>query len=289
MEKYKPIIDDWQAFKQQSEEHPLQGLRRNPLKAQGDFEQKLSESFEYERADWNDNIYRVSAETPGKTMLHWRGEYYVQEESAALPVTVLNPQPGEKVLDMCAAPGGKSTQIAARMNNEGLIVANDDSAQRMKSLHANVYRTGSMIIEATNYDGRNIPENQKFDRILVDAPCSGEGDRYYRNFRAANEGESQGLAELQKDLLKKAGKLLKEGGTIVYSTCTLTPTENEAVVSEVVEETRLELDEIETDAEHVRGISNFDGKRYMRDMEKTVRVYPHHMKSGVIYVAKLSK
>ncbi|MFB6100410.1 MAG: RsmB/NOP family class I SAM-dependent RNA methyltransferase [Candidatus Nanohalobium sp.] len=289
MEKYKPLIDDWQAFKQQAEKHPLQGLRKNRLKARSDFEDKLSETFDLEESGWNSNVYRVSDETPGKSMLHWRGEYYVQEESAALPVTVLDPQPGEKVLDMCAAPGGKCTQMAARMENKGLIVANDDSAQRMKSLHANVYRTGSKIIEATNYDGRNIPEDEKFDRVLVDAPCSGEGDRYYRNFRAADEGESKGLQSLQKDLLKKAGRLVKEGGTVVYSTCTLTPTENEAVVSEIVEETDLELEMIETEAEHVRGVENFEDECFGEEMQKTVRVYPHHMESGMIYVAKLRK
>lgn len=289
MRKYKPLIDDWEKFKAQSEKHPLQGLRKNPLKARDDFEEKLEESFDLNRSEWNENIFRVSDETPGKTLLHWRGEYYVQEESAALPVTILDPQPGEKVLDMCAAPGGKATQMAARMDNKGLVVANDDSAQRMKSLHANVYRTGAKIIDATNYDGRNIPEEQKFDRILVDAPCSGEGDRYYRNFEAADEGESRGLADLQKDLLRKAEELVKDGGTVVYSTCTITPIENEAVVSKISEETELDLEDISTDAEHVRGVKEFEDQKFGEQMEKTVRVYPHHLNSGVIYVARFIK
>lgn len=289
MRKYKPLIDDWRKFRNQSEKHPLQGIRKNPLKARDDFEEKLEESFDIDKSEWNENIYRVSDETPGKTLLHWRGEYYVQEESAALPVTTLNPQPGEKVLDLCAAPGGKSTQMAARMDNDGLVVANDDSAQRMKSLHANVYRTGAKIIEATNYDGRNIPEEQKYDRILVDAPCSGEGDRYYRNFKSADEGESKGLVDLQKNLLRKAEKLLKDGGTVVYSTCTITPIENEAVVSEISEETGLELENISTDAKHVKGVKEFENQEFGEEMDKTVRVYPHHLNSGVIYVAKLTK
>ncbi|QGA80575.1 RsmB/NOP family class I SAM-dependent RNA methyltransferase [Candidatus Nanohalobium constans] len=289
MDRYKPLIDDWNAFKEQADNHPLQGIRRNPLKSKDDFEEKLGQKFDYEKSSWNENVHRVSTETPGKSMLHWRGEYYVQEESAALPVTIMDPQPGEKVLDMCAAPGGKATQMAARMNNEGLVVANDESAQRMKSLHANVYRTGSKIVSASNYDGRNIPEDEKFDRILVDAPCSGEGDRYYRNFEAADKGESVGLSRLQQDLMKKAEKLVKEGGVIVYSTCTITPTENEKVVSKVIEETDLELEKIETDAEHVRGVSSFEDEEFGAKMSKTVRVYPHHLNSGVIYVAKFKK
>lgn len=289
MEKYKPLIDDWEAFKEQSEKHPLQGIRRNPLKAKENFEERLKQNFSFEKSSWNENVYRVVSETPGKSMLHWRGEYYVQEESAALPVTVMDPQPGENVLDMCAAPGGKATQMAAKMNNEGLVVANDESSQRMKSLHANVYRTGSKIVSASNYDGRNIPEDEKFDRILVDAPCSGEGDRYYRNFEAADNGESVGLSRLQQNLMKKAEKLVKEDGVIVYSTCTITPTENEKVVSQVLEETELELEDIETDAEHVRGVSEFEEEEYGDEMSKTVRVYPHHLNSGVIYVAKFRK
>ena len=286
MEKYKPLIDDWQSFKEQSDNHPLQGIRRNPLKAKEDFEQRLGQKFDYEESSWNQNVYRVVSETPGKSLLHWRGEYYVQEESAALPVTVMNPQPGEKVLDMCAAPGGKSTQMAAKMNNQGLVVANDESSQRMKSLHANVYRIGSNIVSASNYDGRNIPEDEKFDRILVDAPCSGEGDRYYRNFEPADNGESVGLSRLQQDLMKKAEKLVKKDGVIVYSTCTISPTENEKVVSKVLEETGLELENIETGAEHVRGVSEFEDQKYGDEMSKTVRVYPHHLNSGVIFVAK---
>ncbi|MFB6159327.1 MAG: RsmB/NOP family class I SAM-dependent RNA methyltransferase [Candidatus Nanohalobium sp.] len=288
MEKYKPIIDNWEAFKQQSGNHPLQGIRRNPLKARSDFKERLGESFDYEQASWNKKIYRVSSELPGKTLLHWRGEYYVQEESAALPVDVLDPQPGEKVLDMCAAPGGKSTQIAAKMDNQGLVVANDSSGKRMKSLHANVYRTGSKIVEATNYDGRNIPEDEKFDRVLVDAPCSGEGDSYYRDFSAADREESQDLSRLQRQLLEKAGKLVKDGGTVVYSTCTISPVENEGVVTDVVENTELRLEDVETDAEHVRGVESFEEESYPK-ARNTVRVLPHHLKSGVIYVARLSK
>ena len=144
MDRYRPVIDDWEAFVDKKDSYPINIARRNDLKASDNFEDRLDESFEVvEKAEWNDKVYRLkNTETPGKTSLHWRGEYYVQEESAALPVEALNPEPGESVLDMCAAPGGKATQIADMMNNEGLVVANDESGQRMKSLHANVYRTG---------------------------------------------------------------------------------------------------------------------------------------------------
>lgn len=290
MERYKNIIENWQAFKEEKDSHPTNTARRNDLKASEDFEEKIKNNFEdVEEADWNNKVYRLkSTETPGKTSLHWRGEYYVQEESAALPVKALNPLPGEKVLDMCSAPGGKATQIADRMNNEGLVVANDESSQRMKSLHANVYRTGAACINATNYDGRRIPEEEKFDRILVDAPCSGEGDKFYRNFKPAPEDEIEGLAKLQKQLLSKAEDLLKDNGVLVYSTCTINPKENEGVVEHGLDQ-GLELDSFEPGFEHSKGVESFEGKEFAGEMSETVRIYPHHINSGVIFVAKFRK
>jgi NOL1/NOP2/sun family putative RNA methylase len=290
MEKYREIIDDWEAFERERENHPVNIARKNTLKASEDFEEELRNSFEnVEDASWNEKIYRLKdTETPGKTALHWRGEYYVQEESAALPVEALNPQSGEKVLDMCAAPGGKATQIAEKMKNEGLVVANDDSAQRMKSLHANIYRTGSTVITATNRDGRAIPEDEKYDRILVDAPCSGEGDRFYRSFEPATKEEIEGIAELQKQLVDKARKLLKEEGVMIYSTCTLNPEENEEVVKHLLEQ-GMQLEGLEPSFEHVSGVKKFEGENYGEEMRRTVRIYPHHLNSGVIFVARLRK
>lgn len=290
MEKYKNLIDDWEAFKAERDSHPINIARKNNLKASDNFEEQLRDSFEdVEQASWNEKVFRLKeTETPGKTRLHWKGEYYVQEESAALPVEALEPQPGERVLDMCAAPGGKATQIAERMNNEGLVVANDDSAQRMKSLHANVYRTGSACITATNYDGRGIPEDKKYDRILVDAPCSGEGDRFYRDFEPAEQHEIEGLSDLQKQLVEKAFSLLKEGGVLVYSTCTLAPEENEGVVAHLLDK-GMTLKEFDPDIEYREGVETFEEKNYGEEMNKTVRVYPHHLNSGVIFVAKFRK
>jgi NOL1/NOP2/sun family putative RNA methylase len=290
MKRYKEIIDDWQAFKEHADKHQQSTVRRNPIKAGDDFEEKLAENFEYEQADWNKDIYRLKTDTPGKSIQQWRGDYYVQEESASLPVEVLDPQKGEKILDMCAAPGGKTTQIAAKTNNSAEIIANDDSKHRIQSLQMNIYRTGSASATVTNYDGRNLPEDEQFDRILLDAPCTGEGDRYRRReFEAANTEESKQLSHLQKQLIEKVEKLLKPGGTLVYSTCTITPKENEEVVQYALENTSLETESIDTDIEHVRGVEDFQDNSYGEQMADTVRVYPHHLNSGVIYVAKFTK
>lgn len=291
MERYKPIIENWNKFQKECKKESVKTVRKNPIKASKDFENSLKKDFpNYERSGWNPQVYRLNSEkSPGKSMLHWRGDYYVQEESASLPVEVLNPQPGEDVLDMCAAPGGKTTQIAAKMENEGLLISNDDSAKRLKSLHANIYRTGSTAARVTNYDGRRIPKEQKYDRILVDAPCSGEGNNARRSFESANEHEFRNLCEIQQKLIENAEKLLKEDGVIVYSTCTFAPEENEAVVEKAVKETSLRLDKAETEAPHERGVQEFQNTSYDLDMSKTVRIYPHHLQSGGIFVARLRK
>ena len=292
MERYKPIIEDWQSFREECKnKEAVKAVRKNPLKAGDNFEDRLFDQFpEAEKSGWNPQVYRLnSKESAGKSMLHWRGDYYVQEESASLPVEVLNPQPGEKVLDMCAAPGGKTTQIAAKMENKGLLISNDDNAQRLKSLHANIYRTGSTVARVINYDGRRIPKEQKYDRILVDAPCSGEGNNARRTFESADEHEYKNLSEIQQKLVENAEKLLKDDGVIVYSTCTFAPEENESVVKTITEETDLALENIETDVPHVRGVEEFEDKEFGSEMSKTVRIYPHHLQSGGMYVARFRK
>ena len=291
MERYKSIIEDFEAFKEECGKEALPALRKNSLKAREDFEQALKKDFpEAENSGWNSDVYRLPREkSPGKSLLHWRGEYYVQEESASLPVEVLDPRPGEKVLDMCAAPGGKTTQIAAKMENSGLVISNDDSSRRLKSLHANIYRTGSAAVDVTNYDGRRIPGTEKFDRVLVDAPCSGEGNNARRSFEASDEHEREHLSELQYQLLEKAFQIVKEDGVVVYSTCTFAPEENEAVVSKALEEKDVELEEIDTEVEHRRGVESFEEKNFGEEMSKTVRIYPHHINSGGIFVARLRK
>lgn len=291
MERYKSIIEDWERFREECRTEATKTVRENPLKSGKDFREKLKEDFpDAEKSGWNQRVYRLNSEkSPGKSMLHWRGEYYVQEESASLPVEILDPKPGEKILDMCAAPGGKTTQIAAKMENKGLLISNDDNSKRLKSLHANIYRTGSAIARVTNYDGRRIPKNQKYDRILVDAPCSGEGNNARRSFEPASNSELESLSQIQEKLLKNAEKLLKQEGVVVYSTCTFAPEENEAVVSKVLEETDLELEKIQTNVEHVRGVKNFQDQSFGEEMSKTVRIYPHHLGSGGIFVARFRK
>ncbi len=203
---------------------------------------------------------------------------------------MLNPEQGETILDMCAAPGGKTTQIADRINNKGSVQANDSSSNRLQTLQANTFRMGGTCVKTTNHDGRELPEDQKYDRILVDAPCTGEGDRFRKGKGAAPMQESIDMSVLQKQLLEAAVDHLKPGGSVVYSTCTINPVENEEVVDEVLQNhENLEMKAETPLEESQEGIIRFKGREYSNELKKSVRILPHHLNSGVIFCAKMVK
>lgn len=292
LKRYKDIIPKWSEFREECRREVVQTVTKNHVKAKKDFEKRLKQQYkEVERAEWNKDVYRLGRNVkPGKSLLHWLGEYYAQEESATIPMEKLNPDKGDEILDMCAAPGGKTIQAASKTKNNANIISNDKNSRRLQSLHANVYRTGATSVTVTNYDGRQIPETQKYDKILVDAPCSGEGNNARRSFNEASIDEIKGLARLQKKLLEKAWNMTKPGGAILYSTCTFAPQENEAVVNHLLrEKTGAELEELDLPFNHCKGLTNYQDTYYEDSMNKTLRVYPHHLNSGGMYIAKIKK
>lgn len=169
--------------------------------------------------------------SPGKSPLHEAGAYYIQEASAMSPVKALSVKPGERVLDLCASPGGKSTQIASYLNGKGILVSNEIVPQRAKILSENIERMGIRNALVISEDPRNISDKFAgfFDKILVDAPCSGEG-MFRRSDIAVNEWSLENVrlcAERQSWILDEAYKMLSPGGRLVYSTCTFAKDENE--------------------------------------------------------------
>ena len=205
-------------------------LRFNPMKGRAP---KLD--FVGERVPWEPMGYYYDPQArPGLHVYHEAGVYYLQEASAMAPVALLDPQPGERVLDLCAAPGGKSTQIAGRMRGEGLLLCNEYSPKRAKILSQNVERLGIAGAIVTNETplslSRRLPDF--FDRVLVDAPCSGEG--MFRKEEAAVTDWSPETVEMcarrQDEILDCAAGLVKPGGRLVYSTCTFAPQEDEEAV-----------------------------------------------------------
>ncbi|MBE5799083.1 MAG: hypothetical protein E7321_03945 [Clostridiales bacterium] len=190
---------------------------------------------------WARGCYFVTGDArPGLSPLHEGGLFYLQEPSALSAVSVLNPQPGERVLDLCAAPGGKSTQIAGLMQGKGLLVCNEPIPSRAQILSRNIERMGVRNAVVTSAMPVQLAPHFAafFDRILVDAPCSGEG-MFRRQPEARDEwseGSPRGCADRQMEILHEAAKMLAPGGVMVYSTCTFNDTENEGVLARFTSE-----------------------------------------------------
>ena len=210
-------------------------LRFNPLKGETPVLPFVGESVPWEPFGW----YYDPESRPGLHVFHEAGVYYLQEASAMAPVALLDPQPGERVCDLCAAPGGKSTQIAGRMGGEGFLLCNEWSPKRAKILSRNIERMGVSNALVTNENVENLAKRFAgfFDRGLVDAPCSGEG--MFRKEEAAVTDWSQETVEMcarrQAEILNSAAKLVRPGGRLVYSTCTFAPEEDEGAVAAFLE------------------------------------------------------
>ncbi len=205
-------------------------LRFNPLKGQ-----RPDMAFTKEPVPWEkEGFYYDPAARPGLHPYHEAGVYYLQEASAMAPVALLAPQPGERVCDLCAAPGGKSTQIAGRMAGEGLLLCNEYNPKRAKILSRNIERLGIANALVTNEHPQNLAQRLPgfFDRVLIDAPCSGEG--MFRKEEAAVTDWSEETvlmcANRQAQILDSGALLVRPGGRLVYSTCTFAPEENEQAI-----------------------------------------------------------
>ncbi len=205
-------------------------LRFNPLKGEAP-----SLPFAGEHVPWEPMGHYFDPESrPGLHPYHEAGVYYLQEASAMAPVALLDPRPGERVCDLCAAPGGKTTQIAGRMGGEGLLLCNEINPKRAQILSRNIERMGVANALVTNEHPRSLAERFPgfFDRVLIDAPCSGEG--MFRKEEAAVTDWSQETVEMcarrQGEILHSGAAMLRPGGRLVYSTCTFAPEEDEQAV-----------------------------------------------------------
>lgn len=268
------------------------GLRVNTLKVSVLHFLEMS-PFELEAVPWtSDGFYYPEGENPGKHPYYHAGLYYIQEPSAMLPGGVIDAKPGERVLDLCAAPGGKTVQIAASMKGKGLLVANDISPDRVKALVKNIELAGIRNAIVTNDTPGVLAKRFEgyFDRILVDAPCSGEG-MFRKDEEAVKNWEkykSRKCCLIQQDILSYADRMLRPGGVLVYSTCTFSPEENERMISLFLETCPYyEVAEIPKQAGMEGGRPHWaDGNP---ELFRTVRLWPHRVKGEGHFVAKLRK
>jgi len=226
-----------------------------------------------------------------QTLEHWLGHFHIQQCVMSLPTLALDPLPGERVLDLCAAPGGKTSHIAERMEDRGCLVAVDPKEKRLRGLMANLFRLGHPNILVIASDGREIPLGAQFDRVLVDAPCSAEGNVRKQAGRLPPRTPlfERYIIRLQEGLLRRAIQLTRPGGTIVYSTCTYAPEENEGVVARVLEDSPVEVEAIPLTLPHEPGISSWRGIRFPTALQDAWRVYPQHLNSGGLFMVRLRK
>jgi NOL1/NOP2/sun family putative RNA methylase len=237
----------------------------------------------------------VDTDRPGATWPFVHGWVHGQEEVSALPPIALDPRPGEVVYDACAAPGSKTSQLAALMGDRGRVVANDKNLGRLSPLRSNAERLGVTNVAVTNQDGRNFSLEpfafDAFDRALVDAPCSCEGT-IRKNPDALDAWDRKRIGDIagvQRGILRRAVQATREGGTVVYSTCTFAPEENEAVLDYVLEEEECRLvdPDLPEGFEYTAGITAFEGEAFDPAVERAARVYPHFNDTGGFFCAKL--
>lgn len=278
--------DEYPAFLHSYGQPRQQGLRVNTLKIGADRFASIS-PFPLEPVPWiREGFYTPDGERPGKHPYYHAGLYYIQEPSAMAPVELLDVKPGEYVLDLCAAPGGKTTQIAAKLQGEGLLVANDNQPDRVKALAKNIELLGSTNVVVLNETPERLAPvlTGFFDKILVDAPCSGEG-MFRKDEQMAKTWDEQApgrYAAMQRAILARAAEMLAPGGRLVYSTCTFSPLENEQVVADFLAE-RPDFRVVPVPLRHgfrpgrpdwVAGV----GGACADSLAGAVRLWPHHVR-----------
>ena len=233
----------------------------------------------------------------GKTIEHLLGYFYVQEISSMLPVFALQPRAGDFFLDLCASPGSKTTQAAAVMNNSGTIIANEVNLGRIRILSANLEKCGVMNCMIIRKDGVQFCKKwekeigTKFDKILVDAPCSGEGTlrKSPKTFDMWNLKFIVGLCKIQKRLASEALRLLKVDGEMIYSTCTLSPEEDEGVVDFLKKNFDIEIMKVELPLKTRNGVTEWGGEKYDDEIQNCLRLYPQDNNTDGFFLAKIKK
>ncbi len=231
----------------------------------------------------------------GNSVEHILGYYYIQEISSMLPILALSPQPNEFVLDLFASPGSKTTQIAAKMQNQGTILANELKLDRIIILASNLERCGVSNTIVSRKDAVALcanleKESIKFDKILLDAPCSGEGTLRSnpKTLNIWNIKVVEKLSRQQKKFIAMALKCLKPHGTLVYSTCTHAPEENEEIINFALKNFPVKIESISLPLKCRPGITSWNNDSFSPELNKSCRIYPHDNDSEGFFLAKLT-
>lgn len=298
LERYRGLVDDFEAFLEASRRPLPTCVWAHPRLADADDLAAALDAagFGPSPLDWLPGAFRLAVrDRPGYFTPFLAGRCHVQEEVSLVPPHLLDPRPGERVLDLCAAPGGKTLRIALAMRDRGTVVANDRNPGRIRALRNNLERLGVLSVVGTSVNGAVLPAAfGPFDRVLCDAPCSGEGNSRKSPAVLAEDGERDRsrLAALQEALLTRAFQVCRPGGRIVYSTCTYAPEENEAVVDAVLRRVGDALRVAPASVpglRHAPGLTGWRGATFRADVGNALRFWAHANDTGGFFVAVLEK
>jgi NOL1/NOP2/sun family putative RNA methylase len=297
-ERYRPLIDDWEAFTE-ALARPLPvcvwtNTLRTPPEALA--ETLRAEGCAFEPLAWRPGAFRLAGGTAAAHLPSYlAGLFHIQEAVSMLPAMLLAPRPGERVLDLCAAPGNKTAEIAVAMRGAGTVVANDLSRGRLHVLRTTVDRLGLVNVSVTRHDAAAFPDaSGGFDRVLLDAPCSCEGTarKHPRVVAQSSRTNSLRMSRIQTRMLARAVRRCRPGGRIVYATCTFAPEENERVVAETLRAFGEAVRLFPTSVPGLRttpGLTTWEGESFPDDLRLTSRLWPHHNDTGGFFVAVFEK
>ncbi len=301
VERYKELTD-FEEFKKYSLMYIRKSIRVNTLKISVDeVRKRLEKNWKLEQIPWCKEGFWIDYKGEGEekrydignVLEHYLGYIYVQEAASMIPPVVLEPQPYETVLDMCSAPGSKASQIAAYMENKGLLVASDVQAGRLKPLGINLQRMGMSNALITKVPGHKFRKTDiLFDKVLVDAPCSGTGTirKSYKTLSMWGPNMVKKMAGQQRQLIASGFEVLRPGGTMVYSTCTLEPEENEGVVSWLLEKyPNARVEKIKLDIKRSPAIMEFGKEKYNPQVKECLRIWPQDNDTEGFFVSKIRK
>ncbi|MFX1410267.1 MAG: RsmB/NOP family class I SAM-dependent RNA methyltransferase [Promethearchaeota archaeon] len=284
MERYIDFLglDDTLKLLEANERPLTPSIRVNTLKIQPEELRNRLENkeFKLQNIDWIPYGFTILKETYNLGSLHeyLQGYFYIQNVASMLPAIILDPRPNETVIDMCAAPGGKATHLAQIMNNGGRLILVERNRNRISALEINLRRMGIINSIVLNYDAIQLEKlNIKADKVLLDAPCTGEGLIRQDSTRKKSKKleDIKKLAKIQIKLLNSGLKVLKPGGKLLYSTCSIAPEENEFVINEVLQE-RSDYTIIKIKSDYgVNGFTNIMGKNLKSDLILSQRLYPY--------------
>lgn len=295
LDSMKEILgEDYEAFLAGFDGQRQYGLRVNTLKMNLEEFERIA-PFHLKKVPWISNGYFYEAEdVPAKHPFYSAGLYYLQEPSAMTPASRLKVQPGERVLDLCAAPGGKATELGAALQGEGLLVANDINTARARALLRNLELFGISNSFVTNEPPHVLAERfpEFFHKIMVDAPCSGEG-MFRKNPAVVDSWQEKGpeyFSKLQREIIVQAADMLLPGGMMFYSTCTFSPLENEKTITHLLKErSDMEVIPMEDYEGFAEGLTSYRGEVFDESCRLCRRIWPHKMSGEGHFMALLYK